>query len=75
MFKEFLTRQALKYQLKSLPEDQRAMIIELVEKNPELFKKIGQEIEAKTKGGADKNLAALMVMKKYERELRALSGK
>lgn len=75
MLKQFLTRQALKYQLKDLPEDQRAMIIQLVEKNPELFKKIGEEIEAKTKAGQDKTMASIMVMKKYERELRQAAGK
>ena len=75
MLKEFLTKQALKYQLKDVPEEQRAMIIALIEKNPELFKKIGEEIEAKTKAGADKMMASLMVMKKYERELRAAAGR
>ncbi len=75
MLKEFLTRQALKYQLKDLPEDQRALILQLFEKNPNLFKKIGEEIEAKTKAGQDKMMASVMVMKKYERELRAAAGK
>jgi hypothetical protein len=75
MLKEFLTKQVLKYQLKDLPEDQRVMIMALVEKNPELFKKIGEEVQEKTKGGADQMMATMMVMKKYERELRALAGR
>lgn len=75
MLKEFFTKQILKYQLKDVPEDQRNMIMALVEKNPELFKKIGEEVQEKTKAGADQMMATMMVMKKYERELRALAGK
>ena len=75
MFKQFFTRQVLKYQLKGMPEEQKAIIMELVEKNPALFEKIGKEIDAKTKAGTDKDMAALMVMRKYERELRAAAQK
>ncbi len=75
MLKEFLTKQVLKYKLKDVPEDQRNMIMALVEKNPELFKKIGEEIQAKTKAGAEEMMTTMMVMKKYERELRELVGK
>jgi hypothetical protein len=71
MFKDFFTRQVLNYQLKGLPPEQKELIMELVKKHPALFEKIGKEIDEKTKAGTDKTMAALMTMKKYERELRA----
>ena len=74
MFKEFFTRQILKYQLKDMPGEQKELIMELVKKHPALFEKIGKEIDAKTKAGTDKTMAALMTMKKYERELRAAAS-
>lgn len=75
MIREFLTRQFLKHQLKNVPEEQRDQIIALVEKNPDLFKKIGTEIEEKKKQGMDEMMASLMVMKKYERELKTAAGR
>lgn len=70
MFKEFLMKKMLKSQLKGVPEAEQERIMHLVLKNPELFKKIGEEIQAKTKGGMDQMMASMSVMKKYENEIR-----
>jgi hypothetical protein len=48
------------------------MIINMMEKNPELFKTIASEIQQKVKSGTDKNVASMEVMKKYEDELKKL---
>jgi hypothetical protein len=40
MFKNFLMKSLLKSKLKGLPESQQELLISLIEKNPELFKKI-----------------------------------
>ncbi|HVW82765.1 MAG TPA: hypothetical protein VHC68_02355 [Candidatus Paceibacterota bacterium] len=68
----FLINQYAKWKLKDLPEGQRAQMTALVAKDPELFKKIGEEIERRKKGGESETKAALEVMKKYRLELAEL---
>ncbi len=58
--------------MKDVPEGQREQILTLLEKNPELFKKIGDEIERRTKGGESQTKATIEVMKKYRTELSSL---
>ncbi|HEX8946918.1 MAG TPA: hypothetical protein VF829_01765 [Candidatus Paceibacterota bacterium] len=69
---DFLLRQYAKYKMKDVPEAQREMMIAMIEKNPELFKKIGEEIERRVKGGEPQMKAAMEVMKKYREELATL---
>ena len=64
-------KQMLKRQ--GVPEGQIDMILAMMEKNPELFKKIAEEVKEKTKAGMDQTTASMFVMKKYERELRELA--
>lgn len=71
----FLLRQFAKYKMKDVPEGQREQILTLLEKNPELFKKIGDEIERRTKGGEQQTKATIEVMKKYRTELSELLNK
>ncbi len=71
MIKEFLLKQAVKHGTKNLPKDQAEMLQVAVEKNPELFTKIAKEIDALKKAGKPEMYAALDVMKKYEKELKA----
>ncbi len=70
--KDFILNQYVKHKLKDLPEAQREQMMALVTKNPELFKKIGEEIERRKKGGESEMKASMEVMKKYQEELRAL---
>lgn len=70
MFQNFLLRKMLRTQ--GVPEAQIDMFITMMEKNPELFKTIAEEIQTKTKGGMDQTAASMEVMKKYEKELRSL---
>lgn len=56
-----------------VPEAQIDMVIKMMEKNPELFKTIASEIQAKVKGGMDQMAASMEVMKKYEAELKKLA--
>jgi len=69
---DFLLNQALKFKMKDVPEAQRAQILSLVKKNPDLFKKIGEEVERRTKGGENQMKATMEVMKKYRAELAQL---
>ncbi|MGH7175448.1 MAG: hypothetical protein ACREGR_03775 [Minisyncoccia bacterium] len=68
----FLINQYAKWKLKDLPQAQREQMTTLVSKDPELFKKIGEEIERRKKGGESETKAALDVMKKYRAELATL---
>lgn len=70
MIKEFLLKQVIKRQLKGVPEAEVDRIVTLVEKNPELFKKIGNEIEAKVKAGRSQMAASMEVMRTHQAELQ-----
>lgn len=74
MIQKFLVRQALKMKMKDMPEAQREQILTLVEKDPELFKKIGEEVDRRVKGGENQMKASMEVMKKYRAELSGLVG-
>jgi hypothetical protein len=71
MFKNFLLKKMLRTQ--GVPEAQIDMVINMMEKNPELFKTIAKEIQEKTKAGMDQMAASTEVMKKYESELKKLA--
>ncbi len=76
MIQQFLVRQALKMKMKDVPEAQREQIMALVEKNPDLFKKIGEEVDNRVKKGGENQMKATMeVMKKYRNELSGLMQK
>lgn len=64
----------MKRQLKNLPPAQRAMFEKAIEENPEIFKKIAEEVKEKTKAGANEMYASMQVMQKYQSELQKLFG-
>ncbi len=68
----FLLKQVAKHKMKDMPEGQRDMLLGMLEKNPDLFKKIGEEIERRKKGGEPEMKATMEVMKKYRSELSGL---
>jgi len=74
MFKEFLLKKMIKSQLKGVPDAQIDHIIALVEKNPDLFKKIGDEIQAKVKAGRSQQAASMEVMRAHQAELQKVLG-
>lgn len=75
MLKEFLLKQVIKRQLKGVPEAEVDRIVALVEKNPELFKKIGDEIQAKVKAGRSQMAASMEVMRAHQAELQKVLQK
>ena len=70
MFKDFLMKKMLKKQ--GVSEDQADQMIQMFNKDPELFKKIAEETQAKIKEGKDQMQAASEVMQKYQDELKKL---
>jgi len=75
MFKEFMMKQMLERQLKSLPEAERTKIIETISKNPEFFAQMAQELEREVKSGKSQMDAAMNVAQKYQNELKSILGK
>lgn len=71
----FLFNQYAKWKLKDMPADQREQMTAMVSKDPQLFKKIGEEIERRKKGGESETKAAMEVMKKHRAELAVLMQK
>jgi hypothetical protein len=71
----FLLKKYASWKMKGVPEAQREMMLGILEKDPELLKKIGDEIERRKKGGESEMKAAMEVMKKYRTELAALLQK
>ena len=73
-FKDFLTKQLLKKQLKGVPEDQQQKIMTLVQKDPDFFKKIGEKIQEEIKKGKGQMEATMIVMKEHREHLAKLMG-
>ncbi len=74
-FQSFILKYYAKWKLKDVPEAQREQMTEMVSKDPQLFKAIGEEIERRKKGGESEMKAAMEVMKKHRAELSVLMQK
>ncbi len=67
--KSSLTKRLLARQLQHLPERERNLIFQLIERHPDLFEKIATEAKAKMDSGVDQFTAMASVMQKYRTEL------
>ncbi len=68
--KDFAVKKLLEKQLKGLPEDQKQMIMEMVQKDPKLFEKIAKELQAEMKNNGNNQMAAATkVLPKYQAEI------
>ena len=68
--KNFAVKKLLEKQLKNVPEDQKQMIMEMMEKDPKLFEKIAGEMQAELKTNGNNQMAASMkVLPKYQTEI------
>lgn len=75
MFKDFFLRQAVKAKMKDATPEARAQMEALVTANPDLMKRISEEVERRVKkGGENEMKASIEVMKKYAPELREALG-
>ena len=71
--KNFAIKKALETQMKNVPEDQKQMIMEMLEKDPALFEKIAKEIQAELKvNGNNQMAAATKVLPRYQKEIFAI---
>lgn len=61
--------------MKGVPEEQQDMIIAMVEKNPDFFKKMADQIKQKVKvEGKSEQQAAMEVMLAHQNELKQIAG-
>ncbi|MBX9906416.1 hypothetical protein K2X96_00790 [Patescibacteria group bacterium] len=74
MLKNFLMRKMLQSQTKNLPKEQQDQVMMMLEKDPDLFMKIAQEVQEEMKKGKDQMAAAMAVMPKYQDKLKELMG-
>lgn len=70
--KDYITEKLIRSKMKNLPKAQQDMFIKLIQENPELFKKIGDEVKALTKSGTSEMTATMQVMRKYQAEIQKL---
>ncbi|MCA9352644.1 hypothetical protein KC901_00495 [Patescibacteria group bacterium] len=70
--KDFLIKKVMRAKMKGMPKDQQDMILALVSQNPDFFKKIQSQIEAKEKQGQNKQLAAMQVMREHQAEIQKM---
>jgi hypothetical protein len=68
--KTFFLKKLLQSKMKDVPVDQQEKIFSAIEKNPQLFEKIGLEVQEKVKGGKEQTAATMEVMQKYQEELK-----
>jgi len=72
MFGNFLMKKLLASKMKDVPQADQDKIFALLEKNPELFKKIAEEAQEKTKSGMNQMDAVMAVLKNHESELKEI---
>ena len=71
--KDFAVKKLLEKQLKGVPDDQKEMIMTLVEKDPKLFEKIAKELQEEMKSNGNNQMnAAMKVLPKYQAEIMAI---
>ena len=71
--KNFAIKKMLDTQMKGVPDDQKQMIMEMLEKNPALFEKIAKEIQEELKrNGNNQMAAATKILPKYQSEIMAV---
>jgi hypothetical protein len=71
--KNMAMKKLLESQMKGVPEDQKKMIMEMLEKDPALFEKIAKEMQAELKANGNNQMAAAQkVLPKYQAEIMAV---
>ena len=67
--KKMAMKAMMQKQLKGMPPEMQEKVLNAVEKNPEFFKKMADEIKERTDKGEDKMMASQAVAMKYQQDL------
>ncbi len=71
----FFTKALIKRQMKGVPEAEINKIFEMIEKNPDYFKQMAEQIQAKMKQGMSQEEAAKAVMVTDKNKIQEMFGK
>ncbi len=71
----FLMKQMLRSQLGKLPEAQRAQIMEIFDKNPDLIMTLAKELQAEMAAGKSQQDAMMVLIEKHKDTLQTLFKK
>lgn len=76
MFQKFLIKKLLGSKLRAagMTDEQIDQLIAVIEKNPDLFKKIQDQVETKKKQGIPEQAAVMTVMRENQAELQKVLG-
>ena len=76
MFQKFILKKLLGSKLKSagMSDEQIEQLLEVISKNPDFFKKIQDQVEAKKKQGIPEQAAVMTVMREHQGELQKIMG-
>jgi len=74
MFQKFILKKLVGSKLKAagMTDEQVEQLLEVVAKNPEFFKKIQDQVEAKKKQGVSEQAAMMTVMRENQSELQKI---
>jgi predicted Holliday junction resolvase-like endonuclease len=72
MLQNMLMKKMLKSQLKDVPEEQQEQLFRALEKNPEFFQNLAEEIKKRIDAGEDKMQATMAVMQGKQDELKRI---
>ena len=64
--------QMVKRQMKDVPEAEQEKIVAMIEKDPEFFANLAEEIQKKMKEGKDQTTAAMEVLQANQEKLKGL---
>lgn len=68
--KQFALKKVLASQMKDAPPEQQKMILEMIEKDPDLFEKIAKEMQDELKKNGNNQMgAAMKVLPKFQKEI------
>lgn len=68
----FFLKQLLKSKMKGVPAADQERIFNALDKNPEFFQKIAEEVQVKMKSGKGQQEAVMEVLGKYQDELKKI---
>ncbi len=68
----FLMKKMLKSKLQGVPEAEQEKLFAMIEKNPEFFKKVAEEVQAKVSSGKDQMAAVMEVMQNHKSEMESI---
>ncbi len=70
--KHFFLKQVVKHKMKGAPEAEQERMLALMERNPDFFKKINDEVKRKVKSGKDETVATMEVMRSHQAEFQRI---